>query len=96
MVSLSGLAVVLFAIVRSLAAPTGPAAPVGRGLVEERGSPDLVLGNKTDLARRQNYNQDYTTGGTVNYGPTSNGYWVTWNTEDDFVVGKGWTTGSTK
>ncbi len=42
-----------------------------------------------------NYNQDYTTGGQVSYSPSSTGFSVNWNTQNDFVVGVGWTTGST-
>lgn len=71
MVAFSSLILVLYSIIGSLAFP----APV-----EDRSpNPDFVLGPGA-LARRQstNYNQDYTTGGTVNYSPGTNQFSVTW------------------
>lgn len=54
--------------------------------------------NESSLVRRAtpNYEQDYTTGGDVIYTPSGSSFTVDWSTEDDFVVGLGWTTGSTK
>jgi endo-1,4-beta-xylanase len=66
--------------------------------IAERGAADFVLRrDNSTLSRRQtpNYDQDYTTGGTVNYSPNGGSFSVNWNTEDDFVIGVGWTTGST-
>ncbi|KAL9082501.1 MAG: hypothetical protein Q9165_008878 [Trypethelium subeluteriae] len=60
--------------------------------IERTANPDFELGNK--LVRRQDYNQDYTTSGTVSYSPASNGYSVTYSGAQDFVVGKGWSAGS--
>ncbi|KAK6598543.1 endo-beta-1,4-xylanase [Botrytis cinerea] len=53
--------------------------------------------NESSLVRRAtpNYEQDYTTGGDVIYTPSGSSFTVDWSTEDDFVVGLGWTTGST-
>jgi endo-1,4-beta-xylanase len=94
MVAFSSLVLALSAIAGSLASPTD--FLVKRD-VEERSTPDFVLGRDNAISRRQspNYNQDYTTGGTVDYSPNGGSFSVTWNTEDDFVVGVGWTTGST-
>ena len=49
-----------------------------------------------NLARRQDYNQNYKTGGSVNFQPSSNGYSVTFSGAGDFVVGKGWRTGTSR
>ncbi|KAI9695058.1 MAG: hypothetical protein M1820_008951 [Bogoriella megaspora] len=84
MVALTYLALALSAAVTSFAAPTES--------VERSAEPDFELG--TSLVRRQDYNQDYTTSGNVQYSPASNGYSVTFSGAQDFVVGKGWTTGS--
>ncbi|KAF3765394.1 family 11 glycoside hydrolase [Cryphonectria parasitica EP155] len=54
-----------------------------------------MLGGE-NLARRQDYNQDYTTGGSVNFSPASNGYSVSFSGAGDFVVGKGWSAGTTR
>ena len=55
------------------------------------------LFNET-LTRRQstNYNQDYTTGGSVSYSPNGNSYSVTWSNPQDFVVGRGWNPGNSE
>lgn len=65
--------------------------------ITERGPHDFFLGLENTVNRRTtiNYDQDYTTGGTVNYSPSSTGFSVTWSNAQDFVVGVGWTTGST-
>jgi len=55
--------------------------------------PDFVVGPE-NLARRQlDYNQNYKTGGSVNFSPSSTGYSVSFSGAGDFVVGKGWRTG---
>jgi len=55
----------------------------------------LTRDNQLTRRATPNYDQDYTTGGTVSYTPNGGSFSVNWNTEDDFVVGVGWTTGST-
>ncbi|KAF2235855.1 glycoside hydrolase family 11 protein [Viridothelium virens] len=85
MVALNSLVLALSAAATAFAIPTES--------LERNAEPDFELSNK--LVRRQDYNQDYTTGGTVNYSPASNGYSVSFSGAADFVVGKGWTTGST-
>jgi endo-1,4-beta-xylanase len=89
MVAFSSLVVALSVIAASVASPVD---------ITEIGLADFVLRrDNSSLARRQtpNYNQDYTTGGTVNYSPSGGSFSVNWNTQNDFVVGVGWTTGST-
>jgi endo-1,4-beta-xylanase len=94
MVAFSSLVVVLSAIAGSLACPT----ELVKRDITERGPQDFVLQPENAVNRRStpNYDQDYTTGGTVNYSPSGSSFSVTWNTQDDFVVGVGWTTGSTR
>jgi endo-1,4-beta-xylanase len=101
MVAFLKLVVSLATIAGSLASPANIEVPASiDDLVEERGPQDFFLrrANSTlsALARRQspNYKQDYTTGGTVNYSPSSTGFSVQWSNAQDFVVGLGWTTGS--
>ncbi|TVY75947.1 Endo-1,4-beta-xylanase [Lachnellula suecica] len=84
MVSASYLFVALSAIVGALAAPTS------------LDTADFVLLNKTSLVKRQDYTQNYKTGGTVNFATTTNGYSVTFSGAQDFVVGRGWNTGSAR
>lgn len=57
--------------------------------------PDFEIGPQ-NLARRQDYNQNYKTGGNVNFQPNANGYSVSFSGAGDFVVGKGWTRGTTR
>ena len=86
MVAFSYFAAAAWVIVGSLAAPTAePAA--------NNDAPDFELGGDK-LVRRQDYTQNYKTGGSVNFSPNSNGYSVTFSGAGDFVVGKGWKTGS--
>ncbi|KAI1336711.1 glycoside hydrolase family 11 protein [Xylariaceae sp. FL0016] len=66
------------------------AAPYAAGADQ----PDFELG--TALARRQDYTQNYKTGGNINFSPASNGYSVTFSGAADFVVGKGWKTGTNR
>lgn len=92
MVAFSSLVVALSVIAGSLATP----ADLVNGAVVDRSPKDFVL--EPDKAVRRSaidYDQDYTTGGTVDYSPSSTGFSVSWDTEDDFVVGVGWSTGST-
>ncbi|GJC83547.1 endo-1,4-beta-xylanase 1 [Colletotrichum liriopes] len=56
-------------------------------------APDFELGS-TNLARRQDYTQNYKTSGNVNFSPSGNGYSVQFSGAQDFVVGKGWKAGS--
>ncbi len=86
MVAFTYLAVVAAAITGTLAAP---AANAGAD------APDFEFGPH-NLARRQDYNQNYKTGGSVNFSPSSNGYSVSFSGAGDFVVGKGWKTGTTR
>jgi endo-1,4-beta-xylanase len=90
MVTFSRLILSAFAITGSLASPT---ANVERDALSPA---NFVLGRDNALRTRQNYQQDYTTGGDVIFSPDGNYYKVAWDTEDDFVVGIGWTTGSRK
>ncbi|KAB5515484.1 glycoside hydrolase family 11 protein [Coniochaeta sp. 2T2.1] len=87
MVAFTYLAIVAAAVSRTLAAPA--AEPYGPDL------PDFEVGSQ-NLARRQDYNQNYKTGGSVNFSPTNNGYSVTFSGAGDFVVGKGWRTGTNR
>ncbi|PTB37969.1 uncharacterized protein TrAFT101_011923 [Trichoderma asperellum] len=92
MVAFSRFVAGLSAVTASLAAP----ADVADRNVEARGPHNFFLGPDHPLARRSaiNYNQDYTTGGTVNFSPSTTGFNLNWNTQEDFVVGVGWNPGS--
>jgi endo-1,4-beta-xylanase len=57
--------------------------------------PDFEISG-TNLARRQDYTQNYKTGGNVNFQSTNNGYSVTFSGAQDFVVGRGWKTGTSR
>lgn len=96
MATLSRLAVAFFAIAGTLA------SPVDLDLVErnvtERGEPDFILGAHNAVRKRQspNYSQDYiASGANVQFTPNGNSFSVTFNTNQDFVVGRGWSTGDT-
>jgi endo-1,4-beta-xylanase len=100
MVSFSSLIITFIAIAGSLAAPADLIKDDVVPDLASRGPSNFIIDATTSnasLARRSaiNYNQDYTTGGTVNYYSSSTGFEVTWDTEDDFVVGVGWQPGST-
>jgi endo-1,4-beta-xylanase len=84
MVALSYLAVAAAAVSGAFAAPAANAAS---------DPPDFEFGPH-NLARRQDYNQNYKTGGSVNFSPGSNGYSVSFSGAGDFVVGKGWKKGT--
>ncbi|ATZ57598.1 hypothetical protein BCIN_15g01600 [Botrytis cinerea B05.10] len=90
MITFSSLLVTFSAISTSLAIPGS--------ILPKRSPMNFVLQrNESSLVRRAtpNYEQDYTTGGDVIYTPSGSSFTVDWSTEDDFVVGLGWTTGST-
>lgn len=84
MVAFTQLAVAAAAISGAFAAPTA-----------NGDLPDFEFGPH-ELARRQDYNQNYKTGGNVQFNPTSNGYSVSFSGAGDFVVGKGWSRGATR
>ncbi|KAI3325730.1 glycoside hydrolase family 11 protein [Xylariaceae sp. AK1471] len=86
MVALVRFAIALSTIVGALAAPTAEAVA---------DLPDFELGSD-NLARRQDYTQNYKTGGNVNFQSKSNGYSVTFSGAADFVVGRGWSTGTSR
>ncbi|KAJ4860040.1 glycosyl hydrolases family 11 domain-containing protein [Trichoderma breve] len=96
MIGSSSLLIALTSIAGSLAIPTGLGPSESNVDITERGAHDFVLGSHNDVRRRAsiNYDQNYQTGGTVNYSPSGSGFSVNWNTQDDFVVGVGWSTGS--
>lgn len=98
MVAVNYLAITLCAIAGiplSLGAPT-ESAPLYTRDLEER-IPDFdFFRNISRLESRQDYNQNYKTGGNVNYSPSSGGYSVKFSGAADFVVGKGWNTGSAR
>lgn len=97
----SALVLGFSAITASLAAPAADPLPAH---VERRGPNNFLLGpdhplmiarRNASLEARTNYVQDYTTGGTVNFSHSGNGFSLNFNTEEDFVVGVGWNPGST-
>lgn len=94
------------AIACSLASPLverDASVEVQSSPIAERGLPDFTFaGPRTDILRRQtdgadpNYSQDYIAGGAnVQFTPNGNSFSVTFNTNSDFVVGRGWQTGDT-
>ncbi|CAK7237542.1 hypothetical protein SBRCBS47491_010012 [Sporothrix bragantina] len=86
MVALTYLALATTALSAVFAAPTA-----------EADAPDFVIGPAASaIEARQDYDQNYKTGGNVNFQPGSNGYSVTFSGAGDFVVGKGWKTGTTR
>ncbi|SPQ21534.1 403c52a1-8efe-4088-be7d-5e84586f474d [Thermothielavioides terrestris] len=88
MVSFTYLALLASSVLGAVAAPA--AEPAGADL------PDFEFNIEArNLTRRQDYNQNWKGGGgSVQYSATSNGYSVTFSGAGDFVVGKGWRTGS--
>ena len=93
MVTFSKLVIGLSAVAASLAAPAETSPNLSK-----RGPMSFALGSDHPLARRANtnYNQDYTTGGTVDFTPSTNQFSLNWNVEQDFVVGVGWNPGSSE
>jgi endo-1,4-beta-xylanase len=55
-----------------------------------------IGGNLTSLVKRQDYTQDYTSSGGVNFSPSSQGYYVQYSNAQDFVVGRGWSKGAAR
>ncbi|KAK3899896.1 glycoside hydrolase [Staphylotrichum tortipilum] len=86
MVALTYVAVAAAAVSGAFAAPAACAAS---------DPPNFEFGPH-NLARRQDYNQNYKTGGNVNFSPSNNGYSVSFSGAGDFVVGKGWRQGSAR
>lgn len=69
MVAFTKFGLLLTAISGAIAAPTAePSAD----------APDFVLGGD-NLARRQDYNQNYVTSGSVNFSPSGSGYSVSFS-----------------
>lgn len=88
MVAFTQLTLTLAVIAQTLAAPAAePMGPVVK--------PDFEIGGQ-NLARRQDYTQNYKTGGNVNFQSSTAGYSVTFSGAADFVVGRGWKTGTTR
>lgn len=88
MVAFNQLTLALVVIATTLAAPA--AELMGADL-----EPDFEIGGQ-NLARRQDYTQNYKTGGNVNFQSSTAGYSVTFSGAQDFVVGRGWTKGTTR
>jgi len=86
MVAFTHLAVALSAVAGAFAAPAAD---------PNADAPDFELTGNS-LMRRQDYSQNYKTSGNVNFQPTNNGYSVQFSGAGDFVVGKGWKTGTTR
>lgn len=84
------LLTVLYAAASALALPTSTTTDL---IV-----PDFVLSPEHALNRRQsiNYNQQYTTGGSIQYSHSGSSYSAIWNNANDFVVGIGWNPGNSK
>ncbi|KAI1856701.1 uncharacterized protein JN550_013695 [Neoarthrinium moseri] len=106
MVAFYSVTLGLLAAARALAGPTAETAEVLPAHVERRGPHNFVLGpdHPLMLARRNvsalegrstNYVQDYITGGTVDFTHSSGEFSLSFDTTEDFVVGVGWSPGST-
>jgi len=93
MVSFTTFTLALAAISSTLAAPTANVVESAPQTIEDL--PDFEIGGDT-LARRQDYTQNYKTGGNVNFQPASNGYSVSFSGAQDFVVGRGWNKGANR
>ena len=73
--------------------------------IESRGPHNFILGADHPLVMARgnitsrsptNYVQDYTTGGTVDFSHSGSTFSLSYNTKQDFVVGLGWSPGSTR
>jgi endo-1,4-beta-xylanase len=108
MVAITYLTAALAAVAGVVASPVEIQAEAPTMVVDERGMPNFVFGedHPLSIARREanltmfgrsntNYNQNYKTGGTVNFTPSTNKFTLNFNTQQDFVVGVGWNPGST-
>ncbi|KAF7876920.1 uncharacterized protein EAF02_008140 [Botrytis sinoallii] len=90
MVAFSNLLITFSAVSASLATPNS--------ILPKRSPMDFILQrNQSPLNDRATpiYQKDYKTGEDVLYIPSDSSFTVDWSTEDDFVVGLGWTTEST-
>lgn len=79
-------------------ASTALAAPAPRDSYNFVLHPDhpLALAKRNaSLMKRQNYVQDYTTGGDVQFSHAGDYFSLSFDTTEDFVVGIGWNPGST-
>lgn len=92
MVTFSSLVAALLGVACSLVTPYPAPAKLE---FTRRGVPDFSIGNNGDLYRRQDYVQDDTTGGIVDFSHNGSYFSVTWNTGHPFIVGIGWSHGST-
>lgn len=90
----STLAIALLTVSGAFASPI-LTAEVASTNVTERGEPDFILGNHNFRKRQSpNYSQDYIAGGAnVQFSPNGNSFSVNFNTNQDFVVGRGWQKG---
>jgi hypothetical protein len=108
MVAISYLSLALAAFSGALAAPVEVEAEPPTVVLDERGMPNFIFdeNHPLSIARREanltmmgrsntNYNQNYKTGGTVNFTPSTNKFTLNYNVQQDFVVGVGWNPGST-
>lgn len=84
MVAFAHLALTLSAVASVFAAPVADPDPLDFELSGFNGT----------LTRRQDYTQNYKTSGNVNFQSQSGGYSVDFSGAQDFVVGKGWSTGA--
>ncbi|KAF7924370.1 uncharacterized protein EAE98_007421 [Botrytis deweyae] len=89
MVAFSNLLITFSAVSASLATPNS--------ILPKRSPMDFILQhNQSPLNDRATiYQYDYKTGEDVLYILSDSSFTVDWSTEDDFVVGFGWTTEST-
>lgn len=86
--------------VSALAVPTDMSASLQKrgphNFIMDADHPLMMARRNATLQRRgTNYEQDYVTGGTVNFSPGNGEFSVNWNTYNDFVVGVGWNPGNT-
>jgi endo-1,4-beta-xylanase len=88
MVTLTQLTLALAAASASYAAPSKRDAEPDF----ELSGPKVYTGTKA-VSKRQDYNQNWTSGGNVQFSPSSSGYSVSYSGANDFVVGKGWQYG---
>jgi endo-1,4-beta-xylanase len=109
MVAITYLTAALAAVTGALASPVQVEAEQPTVVLNERGVPNFIFDDNHPLtiARRAanvtgilarsntNYNQNYHTGGTVNFSPSTNKFTLNYNVQQDFVVGVGWNPGST-
>lgn len=98
MAVISKIFVVLASVAATLASPIAVAD--FNSTLLERGEPDFIIAApRNEIHKRQsspNYSQDYiASGANVQFTPNGNSFSVTYNTNQDFVVGRGWSTGDT-